>query len=321
MAQTYYQDPARYRQAQQSRQDQMFRDTLNMMVMGKQMQMQRGQQEWKQLQAEKEFKLEQGKLESLTAHRKAQQKYWEYQQGKPVEFSEREKELLRVYQALGNDDKKFNEWFLGSKGVKRPKPIPKKVHPDKERYFMKHFGGDWRNQITSDQYKEQSDIWEKEFTRPRPQTSPEETRQNKILGRDLKFVEKVIKRYEGRIEFLSEDVTIGMDVAGTSAIENLQQILPHLLRMQNKVSNGLPLSTEEWKFIRRLNINVGRIEKGESQAGKEGLKFSEPAQEKIPTIEGKSISADKIPQGTQVAVNPQTGERLAWINGKWVKIK
>ena len=153
---------------------------------------------------------------------------------------------------------------------------------------------------------------------------------DKLQSSQLNFIGGAIRRYDDRMKSLrseidkeSEDITYGLEGREmpqdrSGEVDNLQSALDELLDLQAFLVNR-PLTSDEWNKARLISSQQSRAQKmGRFWAKGKKKKSTTPPR---PKLKENAISADKIPPGAPTATNPETGERLAFINGQWVKIR
>jgi len=140
-----------------------------------------------------------------------------------------------------------------------------------------------------------------------------EGKKEKLSSQQHKFINTTIQRYTREKNRLATIYTKTSDAHEkhrlTKYLINLQEAIERLSRAASKTAAGEVLIDEEWKRIQDVSSKINDVR----EKGIFNLDVSLP--------EDVSISADSLPVGTQTATNTQTGEKIALINGKWIKIK
>lgn len=148
------------------------------------------------------------------------------------------------------------------------------------------------------------------------------------VGSGAKANKEYISRWKSTIQdtmnFLEPYSKGTASLGGVDKSPGATYMLKYFAKWRNKLNSGgtLPYEVEQEienaqdiqsineRFAKKQLPGQGRKEKyGEELSGKINKE-----------LQGEVIQANQVPPGTQTATNPQTGERVALVNGKWIKI-
>lgn len=286
---TSFQDPARYEIEQQKMRQNSVQQILNMMMMMKQNRQQQSQQEIENRMSERG-------MDEKTAQREMMDRYYQAQIG-------------RWNQPGPTSQDIYDEEFAKSRGRSEGAGPGKTIEDIEAEAAAKARGTASGKPIPPGRVDQAKD---------------------KLQSSQLKFIGGAIKRYDDRMKSLkgeidkaSEDNTYGvegleMPPDRSWEIGNLQDALDELLDLQAFLVNR-PLTSDEWNKARLISSQQGRAQKMGRFWSKGKKKKNTPPPR--PKLKDNVMSADKIPPGAPTATNPDTGERVAFINGQWVKIR
>ncbi|MBW2037167.1 MAG: hypothetical protein JRI41_06780 [Deltaproteobacteria bacterium] len=127
------------------------------------------------------------------------------------------------------------------------------------------------------------------------------------VKRQSSLINTALSRYSRERERLISARSKTEDAVEAAEIErrlnNINLAISQLDSMQSTLAQGVPLSDIKWNLARNLNSYKSKVANGSFWG-----------------ISGHAILESNIPPGTQRAVNQETGEEIAYINGKWIPI-
>jgi len=152
------------------------------------------------------------------------------------------------------------------------------------------------------------------------------------------FIDDALKLYQTEIKNVVNQIKSGdvdIDIEGTDLQEKkkrLMRVQRYLVRLKQKAKQGTLTDEERLKAksLHYLIFNPDAITNEKlaqiiypeiGKAKEEALAEFKKEREKKETKALGYITEDKIPPGTPTATNPETGERVAYIKGKWIPIK
>lgn len=130
------------------------------------------------------------------------------------------------------------------------------------------------------------------------------------LNKDKGFISQAITRFNNeRNKMYQQSAGLGGKEQKEygARITNLENALGELDIINSRLLGEEPLSEADVKRVTAILANMSKVKEGD---------FDVVTGTPIETIDESAV-----PKGAQIATNPQTKERVVWIDGKWIKIK
>ena len=283
MPNTYYGGgPAQYAQQQQGNRQQQFRDLINMMVAMQQMKYQKEQDEWDKGMEMKKFGLEQAKTAT------DRQSTGAYARNIDSLIKERSIPPADVSEQEYQGWQRKEDYQHGLSKELKELDNKRKISEEAEKIADKQLG-----QI--------------------------ETKRTAIQKGQQGLIDSAMRRFEAEKKILSgsKDMMKGVEAAKVDVqIQNIERANQMLRELQGGAASGMPLGKMSQLAIKSLHGgNMEKIKDGSILA-----KLSEKILEEMQPSSSTPQQA-KIPPGAPTATNPKTGEKVAYVNGKWIPVR